>query len=103
MNIKTIKLETKFWFDTIYGNSYFSSRIKVNDDIVIYIPFQYGYGSHDETTAFKELQKQGIIPQQDDLASYWQYYRDNNIEYTRVKKQCRKTQVVMFAKKQQNF
>lgn len=58
--IKTIDIQSKEWFDKVNGNSYFSAIITINlgmpDAHNIYVPFQYGYGSQYEYTAFKALQ-----------------------------------------------
>ena len=46
--LKTIDIIAKEWRDKVNGNSYFSSRVILNleheDEMVIEIPFQYGYG-----------------------------------------------------------
>ena len=46
--IKTIDIHGKSWFDRANGNSYFSAIVIVNygmeDERVIKLPFQYGYG-----------------------------------------------------------
>ena len=61
--IKTIDIQTKVWFDKMYGNSYFAQRIILNYGLESekeYInPFQYGYDSY-EFEAFKFLRKNGI-------------------------------------------
>jgi len=60
-SIKTIDLQTKEWFDKTYGNSYFSAQLTINFGLAgerkIYLPFQYGYGSHSEDMAFKATRK----------------------------------------------
>jgi hypothetical protein len=47
-NLKTIDIEAKEWRDKVNGNSYFSSDITLNygmnDQEIIKLPFQYGYG-----------------------------------------------------------
>lgn len=53
--LKTIDLHTKEWFDRSAGNSYFSAHVVLNygrDNCeTLYLPFQYGYGSHSEDIA----------------------------------------------------
>lgn len=99
MNIKTIDVNAKEWFDRVNGNSYFSAAVTINygmpDEFSFPVPFQYGYGDSYRHAAFKELQKQGIIPEQDDRTSYWQYYRDNNIiDRHSIKERCLKREVI---------
>lgn len=53
------QLITREWFDKVNGNSYFASRIYRNDELLAVLPFQYGYGTHHEWEAMRELQKQG--------------------------------------------
>lgn len=64
MKIKTIDINSKEWTDT-YGNTYFSAKVILNHAMktekIIKLPFQYGYGSHCEDMAYKELQKQGYM------------------------------------------
>lgn len=65
MNIKTIDVIGKEWFDKVNGNSYFSARITINyamnDEKTIVLPFQYGYGDSYLDRAFEELKKLGIV------------------------------------------
>ena len=84
MNIKTIDVNVKEWFDRIGGNSYFAGTVTINfgmeNEKQIVLPYQYGYGDHYRDMAYEELQKQGIIPLQDSWKMpYWSFYRDNNI------------------------
>lgn len=63
--IKTIDVNCLEWFDRVNGNSYFAGRVTVNygmaDELVIYMPFQYGYGSQYEQEAKTQLVKAGFI------------------------------------------
>lgn len=81
--VKTIDVNAKEWFDRVNGNSYFSARVTVNlgmeDERIIVVPFQYGYGSQYEYSAFAALQSNGIIPVQDGHPIPWRYYADNKI------------------------
>ena len=81
--MKTIDVNAKEWFDKVNGNSYFSMNVTIDygteTEQSFYVPVQYGYGDHYRDEAFKELQERKIIPKQDKVSSYWQYYRDNNI------------------------
>ena len=60
--LKTIDIFAKQWRDNVNGNSYFSSRVVLNleheDELIIEIPFQYGYGEaylHESMDAVKYL------------------------------------------------
>lgn len=48
MQIETVDVQAKEWFDRANGNSYFSCVVTVNfglrDAMVLVCPFQYGYG-----------------------------------------------------------
>jgi len=59
MKISTLDINTKEWTDKKYGNTYFSSQITINygmkTEKTVYLPMQYGYGSHAEDMAKKKL------------------------------------------------
>jgi len=46
-DLKTIDINAKEWFDSVNGNSYFSSKVTLNyglhNEKLIKLPFQYGY------------------------------------------------------------
>jgi hypothetical protein len=50
MNINTIDINAKEWFDRINGNSYFAGSIVLNfgqdSEIEFFMEFQYGYGDY---------------------------------------------------------
>ena len=64
--MKTIDIQAKEWFDRVNGNSYFSATVTVNykldDERTIYLPFQYGYGSHYVDQAARALDEAGLLP-----------------------------------------
>jgi len=59
MKIKTIDIIAREWFDRVNGNSYFAAQIILNycmrDEVLIKVPFQYGYGNQYEYAAKKIL------------------------------------------------
>ncbi len=79
IQVKTIDIQAKEWFDKVNGNSYFSGVITVNfgmpDERTFKMPFQYGYGEqylqeakallfcigYIHTKSSHELREQGII------------------------------------------
>ena len=52
-----IEVTTKEWFDKANGNSYFASRVVKDDDLILVLPRQYGYGNHSVCEAVKALAK----------------------------------------------
>jgi len=93
MNIQTIKVSAKEWFDKVNGNSYFSATILINYGLksctIIKLPMQYGYGDQYKHEVFDVLQEKNLIPIQKGF--YSQYYSDNNITVTHTKKEnCKK-------------
>jgi hypothetical protein len=79
---KCITIIGKQWYDKVNGNSYFSARVYVNNDLKLYIPFQYGYGSQYEVEAGQELKKQGYLPIDKEYSKCISILcRENNINY----------------------
>lgn len=89
--IKTIDIQAKEWFDKTYGNSYFAAIISINyglkNERTYKMPFQYGYGDHYRDMAFKLLQENGEVKNQERNLSYWRYYDDNKIIARHSKKE----------------
>jgi len=38
-----ITIDTKEWFDKVNGNTYFSAEVHLGMDLILVLPFQYGY------------------------------------------------------------
>ena len=68
--IRHIEIYAKEYFDKTYGNTYFSARVLVNDEEVLVIPMQSGYGDHYITVARQELVKLEILPEKNVLFSH---------------------------------
>ena len=119
MNIKTIDINAKQWFDKVNGNSYFSVVITLNlgmkakysipkdmhtsitqlSETIINIPYQYGYGDHYIDVSNQLLIKEGYINgKRNNNGSYtplWQYVKDNNIILRTSKKEnCLKRELI---------
>jgi len=66
MEIKTIDVNAKEWFDRINGNSYFSAQVCLNygqrDHHKIWLGYQYGYGESYLDEAVKVLRELGYLP-----------------------------------------
>ncbi len=85
-DIKTIDIIVKEWFDRINGNSYFSANITINfnkkNQVKIYVPFTYGYGSHSEHVCFNKIKKDlNCFKAIDKNTSYWNAYNKYKIDY----------------------
>jgi len=49
-------LDVRQYRDKVNGNTYFAARAHdLEGNVIAYLPFQYGYGSHAERVAEKEL------------------------------------------------
>ena len=44
-----ITIQTKEWFDKVNGNTYFSSEVFLGSDLILSLPFQYGYNGARDT------------------------------------------------------
>lgn len=79
-----ITIETKEWFDKVNGNTYFSADVYLGSDLILRLPFQYGYnGARQEVEAI-------LARHFDSCAERWEVrdlLRKNGIEIseTRVK------------------
>ena len=62
INIQSITVIGRRWFDRINGNTYFSAVGLVDGKEVVSIPFEYGYDNHFEDRIFQELEKGGYLP-----------------------------------------
>ena len=78
LDIKTIEIQARRWFQKSYGNTYFSGEIYVNDKLAGKVVFEYGYGDHCIDFLFKVAQETGKLPLTNDRL--WQVCRDNDIK-----------------------
>ena len=78
-NIERIEIIGKRWFDKVNGNTYFTAKVFINDELKLELPFQYGYEEHYIHSSFEELKKQNIIDIKDNAAP-WRYCEENNIK-----------------------
>jgi len=101
MEIKTIDIAAKEYFDKVNANSYFSGIITLNfslpDQKDIAIPYQLGYGIQYEYTALHQLETENILPVNN--KTIWEYCRQNNILLRSNKKRnCLKSEAKNFIK-----
>ncbi len=80
MNIKTIDINAKEWFDKVNGNSYFSAEVILDygtrEERILKLPFQYGYGEQYTHEGFKVIKQFLSIEYKRTL---WQYCKDKDI------------------------
>jgi len=91
IKVKTIDISAKEWTDKKFGNSYFSGIVTVNygmeNEKVIHLPFQYGYGDHYTTVAQNELVKLGFMS--DSHLHIANYCREHSIIYrANIQRSC---------------
>lgn len=61
MKTKNITIVGRRWFDKVNGNTYCSSRIYINNDLVHTIGMTYGYGDYYEQASIEWLKNNGHI------------------------------------------
>jgi hypothetical protein len=80
---RSVFIEGREWFDKANGNSYFSTRIWVDGDIVATLPFQYGYGEMYSFESFNQLVKLGYISIEDGDRPFWAIAEENGFDIYR--------------------
>lgn len=80
--IRRIEIIGRRWFQRSYGNTYFTARILINDELAAELPKQYGYGDHYVDVATQWLEDNGYMPgrvhhENGSAEPGWQYWRDN--------------------------
>ena len=71
IEIKSLFIECREWFDKVNGNSYFSARVWVNGKWEITLPFQYGYEDHFKSVAVRALVEKGFFPKELETRALW--------------------------------
>lgn len=77
--MESITIIGKRWFDKVNGNTYHSSTIYVDGDLVGEVPFKYGYGECYLQTAFNFLHLKGFVGEECKFP-YWLYCKDRGIK-----------------------
>ena len=49
------------WFDRVNGNTYHSARVYADGELVVTVPFQYGYGDHWLQSSMEAMVKAGVL------------------------------------------
>ena len=82
VEVKSIYLLARRWFQRSYGNTYHTCEIWVNDRMVHKIPFAYGYGDQWSYNAAKWLNENGYGRfHGNGYYSMNRYCRESGIEY----------------------
>lgn len=94
LQIKTIDIEAKEWFDKVNGNSYFAGIITVDfgmpTEKQFKMPYQYGYGDCYRSEAIKTLKENNYLPK--DFS--YSYFQDNGIIIrSSIQKNCKKSEL----------
>lgn len=81
VDVKTIDINAKEWFDKKNGNSYFAAKVTVNygmkSERIFILPYEYGYGDYYIQAGHKKLIEENILPETRTIL--WRYCKDNSI------------------------
>ena len=50
------------WFDRVNGNTYHSARVFADGELVVVVPFQYGYDDAYRDSAMVAMVEAGVLP-----------------------------------------
>ena len=93
IEIKSMFIECREWFDKVNGNSYFSARVWVNGGQVAILPFQYGYGDQFIYEAQKKLTELGYLPEEPMHRGLWSFGKGLGFDYYTSKANTNKNQM----------
>ena len=83
--MKRLKIRGRKWFDRINGNTYHTSAIIIDGELVHKTEMTYGYGEHYIQTAQEWLMDNGLVSikrhENGSFQPLWQYCQDNGIEF----------------------
>lgn len=57
------------WFDAHYGNTYWSANAYIDGELVLQVPYSYGYGEQYLEETYQELSEMGLVPDRERYAS----------------------------------
>jgi hypothetical protein len=94
LQVNTIDINAKEWFDRVNGNSYFAGYVTINygqpDSKKIILSFQYGYGDSYIYAGIKALNELGHI-----TATHTAELRDHGIILrSNIQKGCKKRELI---------
>jgi hypothetical protein len=96
IQVNSIDIIAKQWFDKVNGNSYFAGYVTINygqpDSEKIILPFQYGYGDSYIYAGIKALNEAGHI-----TATHTAALRDLGIILrSNIQRGCKKRDLMQF-------
>ena len=59
--MKKITINAKEWRDNINGNTYYATHCFIDGELVLVMPFDYGYGDHSIYMSFRGLNDAGLL------------------------------------------
>jgi len=93
--MKTIYIHAKEYFDKANGNSYFASKVYVDDELKFELPYQYGYDDQSRYESMQQLVKAGMLEN-----GTWQECKEKGIKVNhRLETGCKKSDVKAFVNK----
>lgn len=98
--MKSLNIICSKWWDKPNGNTYFTVKIIIDDSMVIFLPFQYGYENHYLTVTFDELEKMNLLPIEREVYpngkeyDLYNYCKRNNIEFNHRSYYCKKREML---------
>ena len=72
-----IYIINKEWFDKVNGNTYFSAKVYLGEDLIMSIPYQYGYSEFCKQVLNKALREHFKI---DEKSSVYEVMNKNGIK-----------------------
>jgi hypothetical protein len=93
--MKTIYIHAKEYFDKANANSYFASKVYVDDELKFELSFRYGYGEQFRYESMQQLVKAGMLER-----GTWQECKEKGIKVLdNLETDCKKSEVKAFVKK----
>ena len=80
--VKSVEMYGKRWTNS-YGNTYHTTKVYVNDELVGTTPIQYGYGDQYTQSGFALLKKKGYFKRTKPEDLGWMTMSKRNIKYYR--------------------
>ena len=84
---KNIRVEGRRWFNSRFGNTYYSVVAYIDGEEVARIDYAYGYGEQYVQDMADLLEEKGYLPGRERYTStgggqpLWQYCRDRDIKF----------------------
>ena len=92
--MKKITIKAKEWHDGINGNTYYATHCFIDGELVLVMPFDYGYGDHSLDMSFRGLNDTGLLDppreryKNGGIEPVWQYKQRIGVEVEYIKGRC---------------